>query len=966
MLPVLAAAANTIVIGVPAADSGRVNVEADETVTVRISGLTNPTAAVEAPVTLRQGTVVYDHDPATSGDQNPMIKVFEALTGVEASVDNMMVGEDGVTLTIKFTSPTGGANTVVTLPNIPAFEGIITDAGALDDNYAIDPADGTADGQVDYEFAEVATATGGDTITIPGAAITEDEEFSFTIGPSEDADGATDGDQPGTGIVNPENSVAATFSVKEGAVAPAQMDTIYFTNEDQISLVRPEAGKSSTLNPFDANAEDVTMVLRFESVVEVNEDTMIWVDLNDDFGGFSTRNVTVTQDDADGMAQEVSTVTTARGTNAFYISEDEDGDNVEMGDVTVTITDLTNPDMVGRISGSAIVRQGGFAAVGVDFSLQGAEISTSTPGADVRVEISTGTSAMIRGGEDITVTLEDFGIPGTIDESDIIIQTQRNTNPADVSVDGDDITLSLPTTIGDTVEQYNINRGAYSIIFKQGAGLTNPTSGGGKDITVSDGDSADHEMTVTIESSVSVKPSFVASGDDATVTAKGLEDGTATVHLQAGRSPSDSDMVLGSGTASDGVVEIVIDTSDLELGAMRSGDIDKGENTLYVKDASNDVVGETTIGIKPTIKLGSDSVKRSGKLEITVSDWYYGDINRVAIGGVEVDETIRDTISVGSDNKETFKVTVPASVRFGKQEVKVEGENDDGLKTFSVTDEVTVDALAITISPSTVVPGAQVTITGSGYVEDEEVMEITIGEKPAKLPTSSDDRKATSAGRIAYTITVPLDVGKGEKDVQVTVGTGDDERVGVGEITVPEPSIELDPAESVPGSVISVNGSGFASSGRVEVRYKDAIEEVGRADSSGDFHIRLEIPSDAGVGKKNEVKVEVRGTTSINATAEHKTPGSAIMVPETAQVGTLVTVSGTNFEPFSNLDVRIGGKDATPSPGPETDKMPRSLRVRNPGASPRRGQPHGDHHGRRRQQRLRDLQRGDLPDSLHS
>ncbi len=47
----------------------------------------------------------------------------------------------------------------------------------------------------------------------------------------------------------------------------------------------------------------------------------------------------------------------------------------------------------------------------------------------------------------------------------------------------------------------------------------------------------------------------------------------------------------------------------------------------------------------------------------------------------------------------------------------------------------------------------------------------------ATLP-ERDDRESTSAGRIAYTVEVPDTVGDGDLDVKVTVGTGDDARVG--------------------------------------------------------------------------------------------------------------------------------------------------------------------------------------------
>ncbi len=54
--------------------------------------------------------------------------------------------------------------------------------------------------------------------------------------------------------------------------------------------------------------------------------------------------------------------------------------------------------------------------------------------------------------------------------------------------------------------------------------------------------------------------------------------------------------------------------------------------------------------------------------------------------------------------------------------------------------------------------------------------------------------------------------------------------------------------------------------------YNNEVEEVGRADSGGEFHIRLEIPSDAGVDETNDVKVESRSHSGINATAELQDP----------------------------------------------------------------------------------------------
>lgn len=565
-------------------------------------------------------------------------------------------------------------------------------------------------------------------------------------------------------------------------------------------------------------------------------------------------------------------------------------------------------------------------------------LDTNKAGASVRVTVAAENTAgnNLTGATSIKVTLEDFIIPSTIDRDHVVIDARGRTadsdttdvenyygRPESVSVSGDVITLRLPLVVvtATTVTTVDILPGNYKIIFLKEAGLMNPTSEGEKTVkvTVLDREEVSGAGKVNIVPSVSVEPKsgFVTRGGDATVTAKGLRDGTTTVYLL--KDDGSRGSVLGSATASGGVAAIEIDTSGkaLKAGAELSEDKDVGENTLIVVDADNDEVERTMLGIKPTVKLTSDTAERSGKLEISVSDWYYGDINMITVGGIEVAETDgTKTIDVGDDMAEKFEVTVPADVRVGEQEVKVTGENPDSLKAYSATAMVTISALALDVSPSMVVPGQQITITGSGFAESEDVKDtIMIGGIKAKRPS---DATSTSSGRIAVTVTVPIDVGTEDKKVTLEVG----DRVGEGKITVAKPSIELDPSESVPGSVISVNGSGFDSSGRFEVMYAGKVEAVGQADSGGQFSIRLTVPSNAGIGQPNDVVVQSRtdGGDAINAKDEHRTPGSMITLAEQAQVGTLTTISGTNFAVFSQLTVKIGSHTVTPTPAPETDK----------------------------------------------
>ena len=570
------------------------------------------------------------------------------------------------------------------------------------------------------------------------------------------------------------------------------------------------------------------------------------------------------------------------------------------------------------------------------------ELSTYDAGAEnVRVTIRANAGRKITGGLDIKVTLPGFGIPSTIDDSDVILDGDDSYygNPADVSVSDDTITITLPTRIAGTSERAELS-GDYKIIFKSSAGLSNPAYAKpeGVKLTVSDADpKADDEDPTTdpIVAKATVKPTFVTRSGDATVTAKGLRDGTTTVYLVDG--DGNRGAALGTGTADDGVVAIEIDTSGSALvaDATTDGDSDTGVNTLRVIDSNNGEVGKDfMLGIKPTVKLGSETAKRSTSLEISVSDWYYGTINQVTVGGVSVG-TIN--VSVPSDKtkadygKETFEVIIPDKVRTGSHDVVVTGANPMSLKAHSAKATVNIGVIALNVSPSTVVPGQRVTITGSGFANSEKVTGITIGgvpfndKEPNKIP---EDANSTSSGRVAVTVAVPLTVGAGNKTVELTVTddnntsdtTEDDQsRSGEGTITVSKPSITLTPSESVPGSVISVTGSGFNASGRFEVLYDGKVETVGQADGSGNFSVRLTVPSSAGVGATNPVKVQSRGNDKINAKADHKTPGSMITLPDQAQEGTLMTITGSNFEPFTALKVMIGVNDATPSAA-ETDK----------------------------------------------
>ena len=68
-----------------------------------------------------------------------------------------------------------------------------------------------------------------------------------------------------------------------------------------------------------------------------------------------------------------------------------------------------------------------------------------------------------------------------------------------------------------------------------------------------------------------------------------------------------------------------------------------GTNIIYSVDGTgvlSDAHGR--LAINPTVELGTESIKQGGLLELEISDWYYGTITQVEVGGVLVNEMWRN------------------------------------------------------------------------------------------------------------------------------------------------------------------------------------------------------------------------------------------------------------------------------------------------------------------------------------
>ena len=550
-------------------------------------------------------------------------------------------------------------------------------------------------------------------------------------------------------------------------------------------------------------------------------------------------------------------------------------------------------------------------------------VSSQEPGAKVRIELSLDAEEAIPAGDDFTVNLKGFSLPDSIANTAVLISSGGYTgSPAEVLVGSSGVvTISLYSRWPGGAQADPI-RGAYDVTFKQSAGINNPAAAGDITITVKDKDETDHELTHKVERVIKLSKTKGTRGTMTTATLKGFANDTATLNLNGSK--------LAEVNIADNIGEYEIDTTDSDFKANQ-------DNTLTAVDSgggAQDVSAKFVIS--PKVTLDPDETEVSKDVTVKLSDWVKDDtIATVAISGVSVTPT---STRVGDDGKAEFKITVPSNANRGSQTVKVTGTanafGSDPAKTVSATASLKIGVLALDIQPSKVVPGQEITITGSGFKADDEISKVTVGGKVVDL--DDDEATASSAGNIVITIKVPSrtdesadsnedGIGDGDKTVRVEADTEDraanSGRVAEGSINIPKAEISLSPGTSRRGTEVTVTGSGFPAGDLVQIKYVGTVVAARATDSSGHFTAEFDVPNSANIGKKHEVEAKSVGNFKADsAKADHSTPGATITLSSgNVASGQTITIAGMNFPAFASVaEMMVGGVDVRPVPAPAT------------------------------------------------
>ena len=598
-------------------------------------------------------------------------------------------------------------------------------------------------------------------------------------------------------------------------------------------------------------------------------------------------------------------------------------------------------------------------------------ISSTVPGATVRMELHTYANMEIGSNEEIVLDFsgpsEDasFGMPATISPSRIKIRSQDTFDPADVLVQGGRVTLTMP-------DDKIVTPGEFTISISQLASIRNPFAAGTRVIRIST--FVPHyepdEIIAVIRRTTTISPLEGTRGSRFKLQGKGYAPGTVTV-FDGGDETIHPGETLASVKTSRGSFAV-----DLEA----RGNPGEAKYKVWTRD-SNGAIDSVVFDIRSSISLEPASVSIGAKLKVTISDWEDG---RQEVAGVRIGGVVAFTATpveyqncfeypqahyANSSGVVSFDVAVPQGVPPGEQTVAVfghdalehyyeNGQQDNGpipdrracvdlnpgtsrgpatgrgviarLKDEAnalVERTVEIGTHPLTVNPSAAVRAQRVTIVGSGFEPSagNDIHAISINGLP--VAENLAQFEVSHNGDILATVTVPTGARTGENEVRM-VGT--DGRLATGTLTVPVPAIELESPQGQRGTLVTATGSGFAANGVVRVSYGNGDEFVGlgQTDSKGNFELAFNVPLTAAIGRTNkvtalmEVQAEDGSTTRLTAEASHSPPAGTIETsPDKVFPGETLTVRGKNFPPFAQVrPIEIAGRAVPPAPSVSTSK----------------------------------------------
>ena len=556
------------------------------------------------------------------------------------------------------------------------------------------------------------------------------------------------------------------------------------------------------------------------------------------------------------------------------------------------------------------------------------EPGSSSPGSDTSYKVTFEAEGAVNTRQsDLEIEFDgDYGMPSTIRNTSVAITTEGgeypdpNTNgesgdtsvtsrtftPEDVTVDGETVLISL----GDMDEHddridYDLSEGeVISVLFRQSAGISNPTEakgynlvkisfGGAADIEYNDGTK---DVLPNLETSIIRKVSL-SEGDGGldtavTGTGKGFKDKTSlTVFL-------DKPIMVYYDADEDDSTDMV----RLPVG-MGEAYNDMVKAALMVKDGKY-----TDVGNVPLVYLDDTDMPLTYQTvrENNVNVNYITAPNGMLDQGE--DELCVVTAITGQDiGACEFKVTHP-TFRGGFNYVNAK----DGRSNYAPKADTFELTASIATSPGTGSPGERILVQVVDFPPNSSISR-------AELARNSDDPVCTGCGSVdgtgagTFSFTIPNWPSAGTQELRVF---GINDVKASKNFTVVGPQISVTPQTVVANQRVSLIGTGF-SPGAVIANAEDDQEEVDpivtiggrtilsdrindgdpvRVDNGGNWSASVDLPLTEATTAPGQRAIRITDSRARTGSVEVTIPARNVTVsPEQGRVGTIAVVRGQNF-----------------------------------------------------------------------
>jgi len=589
---------------------------------------------------------------------------------------------------------------------------------------------------------------------------------------------------------------------------------------------------------------------------------------------------------------------------------------------------------------------------------------------------------------------KDFQLPATLDRTQITISSATVTNassntglsdtvnPQTVVIEligtennEPQVTLTVPDMVVGDAE--NISAGAQSIeagtkvtiIFQQGAGIKNPTEGGGFDFFVS----TNNETTRVAPATAFTVPRIVEMsaadgprGENLTLVALGFKNSTTVTFWRDAngdgvRDTLEIDLCNAVATSADiATCDYSVSnppfaprTSTSAGNCTLAGGI-VGCNYINAVDGRNNKVNATAAALTQAM-LDRQTFDLRGSVTASPSTGNPGDtityqlkdfpasetVTTNTLGGVAM-TTVPATVTTDAQGEINFTAKIPNDVAPGVQSVAIASATSGTRRT-----NMTIGAADLLVTPTSVVPNQRVSIIGTGFTDggSATVSTITIGGETVHTSKINDGTTITidAGGSWSASIEIPVTSAttvEGPRELKVSDSGGRD---GTTSLNFPKREITINPAEGRVSTNVTVAGKGFPAKNNdgesitVSVTYDAGSgggtnSSTATPDTSGSWQVTLQVPSGASIPSTNTVKAtfdlfdanSAAGATSATdgiTTVTHRVPRAVISVDTlSGPPGTAVNIEAIGFKRFTPVTtLKVGTIDVTPSPKPATN-----------------------------------------------